>query len=97
MRTRTIRYSFMIRPYIPYRLRNLLPGDRLYEHTEVWREQKPREVSGEKSAKLFKSWFRLAKKWLVSGTVEVVETGEKYTWQPEFHWFGKTIGGWQRV
>ena len=94
---KTIKYSFLIRPYVPYRLRDLPPDDRLYEHTLVWKEQKPFEVEGEKSAKLFRSWFRLAKKWLVCGVAEIVETGEKFIWQPEFNWFGKTIGGWQRI
>lgn len=94
---KTIRYSFMIRPYIPYCYRNLLPGDMFYDFTEIWKEQKPFEVQGEKSAKLFKSWFRLVKKRLVCGVAEIVETGEKFVWQPEIRWFGETTGGWQRV
>ena len=94
----TVTYSFMVKPYIPYRLRNLLPGDRLYEHSLIWKERKPFEVRGQKTYRLFAHWFTLArnKGFLAYGVVTFDDTGETWIWQEKtVDKYGNKRGGWQ--
>lgn len=95
---RSVTYAFMIRPYIPYRLRNLPQTDRLYDYTIDYRESKPIEVRGQKTFKLFASWFKLMKRKgrLLYGVVTFDQTGETYIWQEKtVDKYGNKRGGWQ--
>ena len=97
---RLVSYSFMIRPYIPYRLRDLLPGDRLYEFTVIWQEGKPIEVRGHKTFRLFAHWFKMmrSKKRILYGVVTFEDTGDVWIWKKKaFDKYGRQHGGWQYV
>lgn len=78
-----IKFNFKIKHYVPYR----------YRFSEFDRDEhgingEPVSVSGEKTEKLFKSWFNIMKNKnrLIHGTVEVIETGKKYAWNPREGW-----------
>ena len=79
----TVEFHFMIKRYVPFRLR---------QDPEQGEFNEPINVSGVKSLKLFKSWFKLMKnkKRLLYG-VAYLSDGRRYIWQPEF----LNRGGWQ--
>ena len=81
-----VRFSFRIKNY--YR-EIAVGGDEIIE------------VRGEKTLKLFKSWFRLMKNRnkLVVGVIEFTKNNEKWIWQPKnpirTDIYGR--GGWQYI
>lgn len=85
---KTIKYQFMIKHYVPYRFRFTD-----FDRYEWGIDGEPKLVKGIKSDRLFKSWFRLmkSKKRLLFGTAEIVETGEKFSWNNKFGWINKRL------
>ena len=79
----TVKFKFVVKHYVPYCYRS---ND--FHRYEYGINGEPLTVKGTKTAKLFKSWFNLMKnkKRLIFGTVEIVETGEKFAWNHRFGW-----------
>lgn len=86
MKTKTIKFKFVIKHYVPYRFRFTD-----FDRYEWGIDGEPKVVHGTKSAKLFSSWFRLMKnkKRLLFGTAEIIETGEKFSWDVKTGWYKK--------
>lgn len=78
-----IKFSFMIRTYVPYNLRN---------DPEQPIHNSPRVIRGKKPRRLFDSWFRLMmnKGRLIRGVV-TLENGDKFIWDESRGWDNKYL------
>ena len=86
-----VEFSFMIKNYVPYALR---------DDPEQGTNLEPKKIKGVKSFKRFASWFKLMKNRnrLIVGVVRDIETDEHWIWQkPVIDRFGRKIGGWQKA
>lgn len=57
------------------------------------------EVRGEKSLRMFKSWFNLmlSKGRLLCGVLEFLDSGDMWIWQPPVETSRGWMGGWQKA